>query len=539
MVAAQERRKELTHELDDRARRRRRRGIVIAANLVAVAVATTVGWRLVARARAIRAALDHDEAPFVTNGWVEVTSNQLTASRALEADLPGSSCFVAVATTDAKLRARAGATAMEAARSAGWCACSPAHVTVEAPATEGEHVGLAVMRIDARVIGGPLARPWVELSPAGWGAGGDECAEATVEGWIADGRWPRPAVDDTWFAAAPARASLRRAGFHVVSGVQARRPFGVVDTAAGDCVLAIGTGDDGLSVLAAGGARLIARASGALAWCDASGARTTVWREGSSPVVVLAAPAARVGGLLGTRECAEVAGIHVAPDATWMRDTDLAWDAASLLRASTLSGVVTGPLPTEPGSADGRVVALALSPAAQVAVEPAGVAVACDPPLDGSPRPLESVCAQAAPVAWWRRTDAPAAAARAPLPFWLSSLEPHREADALALVPEFLALARRLARDGFEPSVLEGVTELKDGVRVVGRAGEDAIVAIGIGPSPPWTFPYTDGVAWDLEDAPRVIELQPGTAVKLTSTPSPNAPLDKRRTVVFRRALRP
>jgi hypothetical protein len=87
--------------------------------------------------------------------------------------------------------------------------------------------------------------------------------------------------------------------------------------------------------------------------------------------------------------------------------------------------------------------------------------------------------------------------------------------------------------------VLEGVTELADGVRVTGRAGEDAVVAVGIVPKPPWVFPYTDAVPWDLGDAPRVVELRPGATVKLISSPPPNAPLDKRRTIVFRRAAHP
>ena len=75
-------------------------------------------------------------------------------------------------------------------------------------------------------------------------------------------------------------------------------------------------------------------------------------------------------------------------------------------------------------------------------------------------------------------------------------------------------------------------------MRVVGRAGEDAIVAVGLGPKPPWAFPYSDAVPWDLGDEPRVVALQPGLAVKLTSTPPPNAPIEKRRTIVFRHAAR-
>ena len=83
--------------------------------------------------------------------------------------------------------------------------------------------------------------------------------------------------------------------------------------------------------------------------------------------------------------------------------------------------------------------------------------------------------------------------------------------------------------------MLEGVTELPTGVRVVGRAGEDAVVAIGLVPRPPWVIPYTDGDEWELGEPPRVVELQPGSSVTLTATTPPSTTVDKRRTVVFRR----
>jgi hypothetical protein len=140
-------------------------------------------------------------------------------------------------------------------------------------------------------------------------------------------------------------------------------------------------------------------------------------------------------------------------------------------------------------------------------------------------------------VSWWRRNDGVASAARAKWPLWLSWLEPHHEPDAVARIPELLTLARRLARDGFEPTEFESVTELADGVRVVGRAGEDAIVAVGLVGKPPWVFPYTDGIAWDLGDAPKIVPLKPGASVKLAASPPPNVTPDKRRTVVFRRPM--
>ena len=186
-----------------------------------------------------------------------------------------------------------------------------------------------------------------------------------------------------------------------------------------------------------------------------------------------------------------------------------------------------------------RVVGVTLAPGAAIAPDPPSTAFACDPPLAPATGIRESICAQVAPVSWWHRGDAKAGGARATLPPWLSTLDSHHEPDAVARIPEMLTLARHLAREGFEPTLLEGVTELAEGVRVIGRGGEDAVVAIGLNPGPPWTLPYfAAGTApWDLGDAPRVVPLEPGKSVTLVASPPSSASLEKRRTVVFRHAI--
>jgi len=529
MAAAEERRHVLDKDLAANARRRRWRAVLVGASGLALIAAGVVGWKVFSRAQLLRAGLVHAEAPFVSHGMKELASNELSASSTLQADAPGASCFVAVA-TDGVVRARQGAMSVEAPGSVGWCACAEGRVVVEGAAGGG----LGLLRVEGRTFGGPLARPWSEVTPGAWGDGGNECADATLDDWLADHRLPAPPLETEWLDAAPARASLRQAGFRVLSAVEAGRPFGVAEPSAGDCTLAVASGDEELSLRAKGGQRPIAHAHGALIWCASTADAMTVWREGSSGVAILSAPAARLGGVLGARECAEAAGLHVTAPASWLREEDLAWDAASLLRASALPGVTSAALPLEPGPTSTKVSALDLSKGAEVAWDPASVVVACDPPFQPPSTERTSVCAVAGPVSWWRKTDAPAAFAQAPLPFWLSLLESHHEPDAIARIPELLSLARRLLRAGFEPTVLEGITELTDGVRVIGRAGEDQVVAVGLGSKPPWAFPYTDGIPWDLGDPPRIVALQPGLAVKLVSSPPPNAPLEKRRTVVFR-----
>jgi hypothetical protein len=487
----------------------------------------------VVRSRELRARLEVTESSWIARGFGEVASNELTAASTITAELPGSSCFVATDTADGPIRVRSGDSRTEGRGSVAWCACDPTRATIEGSAGSAP-TGLAVLRVEARILGGPLARAWLDFAPGAWGEGGNECAESVLDDWIADRRWPPPALDEGWFDASAERASLRRAGFRVASAIASGRPFAVVEAAAHECHIALTDAKASLSLRATGGAMRVSKAQGALAWCNASAVTSSVWREGDAAVVILSASATRVGGLLGTRECAADAGLTIAPSASWLGDEDLASDAADVLRASTLAEVTPNPLPAVPGTADLRIVGLSLSTNASVASDPAAVAVACDPRLDPEAGSRETVCAQAAPVAWWHTTDAPAGAARAPLPAWLSPLESHREPDAIARIPELLSLARRLSREGFEPTMLEGVSELFDGVRVVGRAGEDAIVAVGIGQKAPWLFPFTNGLPWDLGDRPVVVALKPGDSVKLTTSPPPNSPLDRRRTVVFR-----
>jgi hypothetical protein len=535
--AAELRAREIEVELARRAKTRRRRAVGLATSAIAVTLALAFAWKFAQRTRDLRAALGSTEAPWVLRGFVEVTSNALTASRELEADLPASSCFVASATVDGLLRASVAGAAVEGSRSLAWCSCGPSHARIQAPPASAP-IGLAVLRIDGGALGGLLARPWVDFTPGAWGDGGGECADAMLDGWIAGRRWPRPTLDEGWADREPSRAPLERSGFRVVGAVEAARPFGIVETTPGDCAMAVADRDAALSLRAPGGAWLISHARGALVWCSAAATTLTVWREGSSPVAVLASPASRIGGVLGARECAGEAGIRLAPAAAWLRDEDLPWDAGCLLRASTLTDVTTAALGAEAEAADLRVVALALAPGSSVASTPDAV-FACDPALEAGAFLREAVCAHAAPISWSKKGGGATGSARAPTPFWLSQLDGRREADAVARVPELLSLARRLARAGFEPTRFEGVTELPQGVRITGRAGEDAVVAVGLSTRPPWIHPYSDGVSWDLGDSPRVVGLKAGDAVVLSSSPPPTIPLNARRTVVFRHAARP
>jgi hypothetical protein len=148
------------------------------------------------------------------------------------------------------------------------------------------------------------------------------------------------------------------------------------------------------------------------------------------------------------------------------------------------------------------------------------------------------VCAELAPQTW-RQTGVLGALgiAQAPLPFWLTIFGGVKDPELPKSLVALLILARRLRGDGFEPTTLAGVVEEPNGVSVIGRAGDDAVVAVGLGPIAPYVFPYSDGAEWQLSGEPRIVELAPGERAVLSSVEAPTAPREQRRTVVFRRAV--
>jgi hypothetical protein len=125
--------------------------------------------------------------------------------------------------------------------------------------------------------------------------------------------------------------------------------------------------------------------------------------------------------------------------------------------------------------------------------------------------------------------------ARAKAPFWLFGLQDVNEPAALKVQTELIALARKLRRDGFEPTTIEAVTELDKGAEVLGRAKEDGMVAFALAPVAPFVFPYTDGPAWRVDGEPRVIPIKPLERVTVSASTKTLPPKAQRRTVVFRR----
>lgn len=503
--------------------------------LGAIAAVGWLGLRVFSLARAFSAALDAASAPFVGDGFAALAASNLVTPHKLEAQASAQTCFVAVTSAPTgDMIVTHGTSVTSHAHSIGWCACEAERVVVTAPTGAGPTQGVRLYTIDARVLGGPQGWGFASARPDALTPGGDECQERELVSWIADRRFPREAVDATWLERG-AGARLSEAGFQAVAGASVGRTFAVVEAMSGSCVFALRPEAQSQAdlVLEDMGGTALAR-GGSLLWCDLHGRALTVRSSGAATVLVVAAPASRVGGLLGAREW--TARVRVPDPTTWASEEDLALDAVNTLRASALPDVTVAPL-QQPQI---RFVGLSMRTTKALVRDapPHGTMLACSPSLESNR--LESVCAQVGPQPWLAAAGETVGLAGAPAPFWLAALEDHLDHDALLADLKLLALARRLTSERFEVTMFSGVTELASGrIAVLGGAHDDAVVAVEIATAPPWVMPYSDRAPWPLDGDPREVPLAPGDRVTLTATPRPDADPKQRRTIVFRRAHLP
>jgi hypothetical protein len=503
--------------------------------LCGIAAAAWFGWQTFARARALSAALDAQSAVFAADGFAILGSSNLITPHEVAVQASGPACFIALTAAPAgEMVVSHGGSVVRHSRSIGWCSCEAERVVVDAPPGASSEQGVRILGGDARALGGPQGWALAPARPQLVASGGEECQETVLVSWIADRRFPREAVDGAWLEHGPG-AHLSEAGFKTVSGSLVGRTFAVVEAAPGSCMLALrpdkrATPESLLLEDMTG--KVIARGP-SLLWCDLHGRPLTVRGSGAAAVLVVAAPASRIGGLLGAREWAARAG---QPDpTTWVNDEDLTLDAVATLRASALPDVTEGP--PRPGA---RFVALSLRATGTLArdVSPSAAAPECSPSLDSGR--LESICAQAGAQQWLAAAGETLGLAGAPTPFWLDALEDRVDQGALQAELKLLALARRLTSEGFEVTMFSGVTELTAGrIVVLGRARDDAVVAIEIATVAPWVMPYSDAAPWTLDGDPREVPLAPGGRVTLTASPHPEVEAKQRRTIVFRRPHAP
>lgn len=520
--------------------RTRRFGIGAAASAaLLVAIVVTVLFR---KELARRSGIERATDAYRAMGFVVVASASSAAPIKVEADVPAG-CLIATSTSGSRVKLAHLGGAVEGTAPVIACLCDQSHVVVTSEATGEE--GLALLRAEANTVGGSRAFAFLPFKPGTIGRTDQACADATLDAWLdarADGS-AGPKVEpanDTWLGE-PSRAKLRDVGFVVSAFVKPGVPFTAVDLAAGTCMLALSEkARDNVVIRLRGGAVVASSSTGSVGFCTSSQARVLAERESSSPggpLVVLTAPAARVGGLYGLREVAESARLPLG--AAHVNAGDLGWSAKNLLVASAIpEHLVTVANTPELGSdADARVVALAVeTPGMITADTPADVFSFCEPSLDTA---TSSVCVFSGAQKW--QTDGARAVggiARSKLPFWLFAFQGVSEPVVLKLETQLLTLARRLRRDGFEPTTIEAVTEVEKGAEVLGRANEDAMVVLSLSASPPWVIPFTDGPAWTIDGEPRIVAIRPLERVVVTGTTKTLPPKAKRRTVVFRRTRR-
>ncbi len=515
-----------------RARMLRFGGIAVAVAAFAV-FAGTVFRREVARRGRIEQASDSYRAM----GFVVVETSGRGSPGRLE-DTTDKGCMVAVSTGDAPLKVARASGTTEGPGPVVFCTCATEKVTVTSDVAEGG--GLALLRIDAAAIGGSKAFAFLPFKPGTTARTDEACAEASLDAWIEGKRYPAQAApDDTWLKAdAKRRDLLVGLGFAPLATVPADRPLAIVELPKDACVVAVGAPGEKLGLRMKGGAMAVANADGAFAYCASGEAIATIERQGAGEVTVIAAPAARVGGTVGLAEVLDEAGVKIAASAVTVPPTDRAWNAKQLLVASAVpEGLVTlASAPEVPADTEARLAAVSFGSAKALVPEPAAEVYSyCEPPLaDGS---IDAMCVFSGPHAWKiSSAEAVGGVARAKMPFWLFALQGVGEPAAMKAAADLVTFARRMRREGFEPTTIEAMTETEAGVEVLGRMGEDAIVALGVAPVAPWIFPYSDGPAWSItEGEPRIVPVKPLQKVKVEATAKKLPKKDTRRSVVFRR----
>lgn len=463
-------------------------------------------------------------------------------------ETPDKGCLIAVSTGDAPIKvARASGDAIEGKGPVVFCTCATEKVTITSQVDkEG---GLALLRIESPAIGGSKAFAFLPFKPGTTARTDDACAEQSLDAWIDGKRHPAQAPpDEKWLKEDPKRAAaFEAAGFKTIGGVAADRPFGVVDLPKESCVVAIGKPGDALTLRLKGGATPIANADSAFARC-AVGEQTVVIERAqhatAGAVTVIAAPAAQIGGTVGLEEILEPARLKIGAKAIAVPPADHAWNAKQLLVASAVpEGVVTmATAPNIPADNDARLASVSFGgPNALVAVPAEEVFSFCEPIL--SDTSLDAMCVFTGPHAWKiSSSESVAGVARAKLPFWLFGLQEAKEPAAMKVAADVVTFTRRMKRLGFEPTAMEAMTETPNGVDVLGRANEDAVIAFGLAPAPPWIFPYADDAkaAWSITAGePRIVPVKVLEKVKLVSTAKGTLPSkETRRSVIYRRQVK-
>lgn len=512
-------------------KRRIQLGLVGLVVLIALAVIAKSARKEGARTDALARATE----PFASKGWVVVDTSARGDPTKIEADVePG--CFIAATAKPGRVKLAHVGGFVEGDSSVLTCLCDAGKITIT---SERSAEGLVLLKNEAGSVGGSRAFYFLPFKVGTLGQSDQNCAEASLDAWIDAKRWLTLTPNPIWLDVTQ-RRPLKDAGFTVAGGMNPELPFGVIEVPANTCVLLVDdSGTAKTSVRLKGGGLAIGPATGTIAWCTSAATTAVAQREGKSELTILFAPATQVGGLLGVREAAEKANVRIAKMSVPAADRN--WIAKNLLLASQIpESLITLGLDDATADKETRIAVLSVEKAGTLVSESAeGVFSYCDPPLNEA---TASLCVFSGAQKWHiEGADSVAGMARAKTPFWLFGLQNVSEPAALKRATQLITLARSLHREGFEPTTIEAITETEKGAEVLGRANEDAIVAVVLAPVEPYAIPLAEAaeIYWSLDAGPPHIvplkTLERVTLVPPLKTKLP--PKEKRRTVVFRRHI--
>ena len=524
------------HEVE-RARRARSRRIVVIGAATAILLVLVLIGIFRQRETSRRERIDAVSWSFATYGFRIVETSLRGSTGFVEATVePG--CMLAVSTSDEPVTIVSNQGSNVAAPSSLFCTCTKDRIAITSPV--GGQGGIALLRTDTAKIGGSRAFPFTSFKPTSTLVLDEPCKDASLDAWIALRHRPDSVPEGDWLAAEPARAPLKGAGFGVIATGKADLPFVVIDFPTEECVVATSTVDEPISFRRPGDVSPLAEGAQSIGSCAQSYGTLIVAHGGKGVVTVFSALARMVGGSMGMRELTAQAGLRLSTVA--LAGADRPWDAKQFLLSSAITDgtVKTASAPVVAPQQDARIVALSLETAhALVGDWAPDVHSACSPPIEDKTR--ETLCIFSGPQRWRSPGTGEGAVgglARAKLPFWMDSMQTVKDPAALAGLVKLVGLARALARQGFVPTTLDALTERPNGVEVLGRAGEDAVVAVGVGPFEPWVYPLSEDATWDLDGAPPIAMVRPAQKVMLVTTIKKLPALPTRRTVVFRRQVK-
>jgi hypothetical protein len=474
-------------------------------------------------------------APYLGRGFVVLPTSFFEQDR-LTVSIDRPSCLLALAARGSKgdvVVERPGVAAVSGPGSVAWCTCGPEEDNITSKSGGGSG-GVRVLRAEAGDVGGDYGLFFLEPRPSASAPLG-RCAGATLDSFIRDGKGKLPEVEQAPLG--PLGTKLASNGFVMAATAPSARPFALVAGAKDSCWIGWSADSrDTLTLRTTNGDAPLSAIIGPVGVCTEQDANLTLWRDGKGALYVERVPAGRIGGTHGLREAADRVG--VGPLATWVSPSDLAWNAAATLRADRISA------PEIEVSTDGRavgqarVVALSMVGATVTPSAQSGLAFACEPAL--AQGVTDAFCTQGTGLSWdvaaAGAAGTGAGVAAAALPFWMQTFESAIDPAVLRMELVVAKMGRRLVAEGFEPTILGGLTEQGEGLVVLGRPGDDAIVAADLVREPPWAVACTEpGEApWGLAEEPRRVPLAAGAKVKLTCPRGPGASRADGHAVVFR-----